>query len=68
MPKDQPAPDADAERIDAQRIADEAAALADQHIEDDQDKAGEATGGPIDVTGRRVAIGVDIGGSGPSGW
>ena len=64
MPKDQPASEADAERIDAQRIADEAASLADQHIEDDQDKAGEATGGPIDVTGRRVAIGVDIGGSG----
>jgi polyphosphate glucokinase len=64
VPKDQPAPEADAERIDAQRIADEAAALADQHVEDDQDKAGEATGGPIDVSGRRVAIGVDIGGSG----
>ena len=64
MPKDQPAPEVDADRIDAQRIADEAAALADQHVEDDQDKAGEATGGPIDVSGRRVAIGVDIGGSG----
>jgi polyphosphate glucokinase len=64
VPKDQPSPEADAERIDTQRIAEEAAALADQPVEDDQDKAGEATGGPIDVTGRRVAIGVDIGGSG----
>jgi polyphosphate glucokinase len=61
-PKDQPTPEPD-----AHQIADEAAALADEHVEDDQDKAGEATGAPIDVSGRRVAVGVDIGGSGIKG-
>jgi polyphosphate glucokinase len=62
VPKQQPAPEAHTERI-----ADEAAALAESHVEDDQDKAPEATGGPIEVEGRRVAIGVDIGGSGIKG-
>lgn len=46
------------------RIAAKAAKLADKPIEDDQDKAPVATFEPIDVMGRRVAIGVDVGGSG----
>ena len=45
-------------------IADEAAALAEAHVEDDQDKAPAAVGAPVDPGGRRVAIGVDVGGSG----
>jgi polyphosphate glucokinase len=59
VPKDQPNPEAD-----AQRIAAEAARLADEPVKDDQDKAGEAPAEPISVEGRRVAIGVDVGGSG----
>ena len=45
-------------------IADEAAALAEVHVEDDQDKAPAAEGAPVDPGGRRVGIGVDVGGSG----
>lgn len=45
-------------------IAAEAAALADAHVGDDQDKAPAAEGAPIDPGDRRVAIGVDVGGSG----
>jgi polyphosphate glucokinase len=45
-------------------IADEAAALAEIHVEDDQDKAPAAVGAPVDPGHRRVAIGVDVGGSG----
>ena len=45
-------------------IADEAAALAEIHVEDDQDKAPAAVGEPVDPGTRRVAIGVDVGGSG----
>jgi polyphosphate glucokinase len=45
-------------------IADEAAALAEVHVEDDQDKAPAAVGAPVDPGHRRVGIGVDIGGSG----
>ncbi len=45
-------------------IADEAAALAEIHVEDDQDKAPAAEGAPVDPGGRRVGIGVDVGGSG----
>ena len=59
MPKDQPAPVADTDRV-----AREAAALAEAPVEDDQDKAGEAPAKPIVVEGRRVGIGVDVGGSG----
>ena len=46
------------------RIAAEAAALADAPVEDDQDKAGRHTGEVFDPAGRRVGIGVDVGGSG----
>jgi len=46
------------------RIASEAAKLAEAHVHDDQDKAPPATFEPIDVQGQRVAIGVDVGGSG----
>jgi polyphosphate glucokinase len=46
------------------RIAEEAAALAEQHVEDDQDKAPAADGSPVDPGERRVGIGVDVGGSG----
>lgn len=45
-------------------IADEAAAPAEAHEGDDQDKAPAATGAPVDPGTRRVAIGVDVGGSG----
>jgi len=45
-------------------IADEAAALAEVHVEDDQDKAPAAEGEPLDPGDRRVGIGVDVGGSG----
>ena len=45
-------------------IADEAAALAEAHVDDDQDKARAAVGTPVDPGGRRVGIGVDVGGSG----
>ena len=48
----------------AERIADEAAALAEVHVEDDQDKAPIADGAQVDPGGRRVGIGVDVGGSG----
>jgi polyphosphate glucokinase len=46
------------------RIADKAVKLADKPVDDDQDKAPAAEFEPIDVTGRRVAVGVDVGGSG----
>jgi polyphosphate glucokinase len=46
------------------RIADKAVKLADKPVDDDQDKAPAATFEPIDLTGRRVALGVDVGGSG----
>jgi polyphosphate glucokinase len=46
------------------RIADKAAALAAQEVEEDHDKAPEVTGEPIDPGARRLAIGVDVGGSG----
>lgn len=45
-------------------VAEAAAALADVPIEDDQDKAGKPTGEQIDPGTRRIAIGVDVGGSG----
>ncbi len=45
-------------------IAAEAVALAEAHVGDDQDKAPEAVGGPIDPGSRRLGIGVDVGGSG----
>jgi polyphosphate glucokinase len=56
----------DQQRTDekAARIAAEAAALAEQPVDDDLDKAPPAEGEPIEVEGRRVAIGVDVGGSG----
>jgi polyphosphate glucokinase len=48
----------------AARVAAEAAALADAPIKDDQDKAPPAEGEPIEAAHKRVAIGVDVGGSG----
>jgi polyphosphate glucokinase len=48
----------------AARIAEEAAALADQLVEDDQDKAGVHEGGQLDPGARRIGVGVDVGGSG----
>jgi polyphosphate glucokinase len=45
-------------------IVDEAAALAEADVEDDEDKAPAAEGTPLDPGERRVAIGVDVGGSG----
>ena len=47
------------------KVAREAAQLAEQHVEDDQDKAAaEAARDVLDAIGLRVAIGVDVGGSG----
>ncbi len=47
------------------KVAKEAAQLAEQHVEDDQDKAAaEAPRAVLDAAGLRVAIGVDVGGSG----
>jgi polyphosphate glucokinase len=47
------------------RVAKEAAQLAEQQVEDDQDKAAaEAPRQVLDAAGMRVAIGVDVGGSG----
>jgi polyphosphate glucokinase len=46
------------------KIAREAARLAAQPVEDDQDKAPESDGEPLDPGKRRVGIGVDVGGSG----
>ena len=47
------------------KVAKEAAQLAEQHVEDDQDKAAaEAPRDVLDAAGMRVAIGVDVGGSG----
>lgn len=46
------------------KIVKQAARLADRPVEDDQDKAPAHTGEVLDTTGRRVAIGVDVGGSG----
>jgi polyphosphate glucokinase len=46
------------------RIAAEAAAMAAEPVADDQDKAPEAGGQALDPGGRRVGIGVDVGGSG----
>jgi polyphosphate glucokinase len=48
----------------AARIAEEAAALAEQLTDDDQDKAGVHEGEQVDPGARRVGIGVDVGGSG----
>jgi len=48
----------------AAAVADEAAALAEIHVENDQDKAPAAEGEPLDPGDRRVGIGVDVGGSG----
>jgi polyphosphate glucokinase len=45
-------------------VVEHAAALADEHVEDDQDKAPAHAGEVIDPGDRRLAIGVDIGGSG----
>ena len=48
-----------------EKIAQKAAQLAEQHVEDDQDKASlEAPREVVDATGLRIAIGVDVGGSG----
>ncbi len=46
------------------KVAALATRLAETHVEDDQDKAGVVTGPQIDPGPRRVAIGVDVGGSG----
>jgi polyphosphate glucokinase len=47
------------------KVAKEAVQLAEKHVEDDQDKAAaEAPRELFDATGLRVAIGVDVGGSG----
>ena len=60
-----PVPDETSHPDDATTaIADEAAALAEAHVEDDQDKAPAAVGEPVDPGTRRVGIGVDVGGSG----
>jgi len=66
--RDTPAKDAPrnaaGDAVDVARVAAEAAVLAEQHVEDDQDKAGVHTGQQVDHGPRRIAIGVDIGGSG----
>jgi polyphosphate glucokinase len=46
------------------RIAAEAAKLAKKPHADEWDKAGDTSGVHVDPAGRRVAIGVDVGGSG----
>ncbi len=48
----------------AESIAAEAALLAEEQVEDDQDKAGVHSGEQADPGARRIAIGVDVGGSG----
>ncbi len=48
----------------AARVAAEAEALAEEPVEDDQDKAGPEVAEPIDPGHRRIGIGVDVGGSG----
>ena len=48
----------------AAKVAAKAEALAARPIADDQDKAEEHTGGPVDPGDRRLAVGVDVGGSG----
>jgi polyphosphate glucokinase len=45
-------------------VAEQAAALADKPVADDQDKAVEKPDEPVDPGSRRVGIGVDVGGSG----
>lgn len=47
-----------------EKIAALAAKLAEKVVEDDQDKAGVTTGPQFDPGPRRIAIGVDVGGSG----
>lgn len=46
------------------KISKKAEALADKPVDDDQDKAPDVTGPPIEAGDRRLAIGVDVGGSG----
>ncbi len=46
------------------KVAAKAQALAEKPVDDDQDKAPEVTGPPVDPGNRRLAIGVDVGGSG----
>jgi polyphosphate glucokinase len=46
------------------KIAAEAAKLAEKAVADEWDKAGDTTGTHVDPGDRRVAIGVDVGGSG----
>jgi polyphosphate glucokinase len=46
------------------KISAKAEVLAGKPVEDDQDKAPPVTGPPIDPGERRLAIGVDVGGSG----
>ena len=74
---DDPAPESDAAGVTkpwrdeapdpkkTAKIAQKAAQLAEKHVEDDQDKAAvEAPRPVVDAKGLRVAIGVDVGGSG----
>ncbi len=46
------------------KIVEKAEKLAAKAVDDDQDKAPAVTGAPIDPGSRRLAIGVDVGGSG----
>jgi polyphosphate glucokinase len=47
-----------------EKIAQKAAELAQQPVEDDQDKAAAEPREVVDVSGLRVGIGIDVGGSG----
>jgi polyphosphate glucokinase len=52
-------------RAGVEAVAEEVAEIvADPSAEDDQDKAPASTGDPIDPGDRRLALGVDVGGSG----
>jgi len=59
-----PPTDAPPDRKATARIAAEAAKLAKKPAADEWDKAGDTSGVRVDPAGRRVAIGVDVGGSG----
>jgi len=56
--------DATAGLSEVERIAAQAVELAAQPVDDDQDKAGVHGGEQLDPAGLRIAIGVDVGGSG----
>lgn len=59
-----PARDETPDAKTTEKIAAEAAKLAKKAVPDEWDKAGDTTGTHVDPGDRRIAIGVDVGGSG----